>query len=222
MEVEAIRDAFPKGSVMINHSGIFIYYTSRSGWVTESIDKQTLMGLIGSADAFGIDYSSRKFTRLIFRREIDNQEIVFYQPRTREITLDDLREILENEHNPPRDFVDFFEDVDLRDEDALRERLSEWFKFSRDFENANDAASERLDRIFNLCSRVFGFCEIEADEPDSEYDGSVEIRFPENVKRIMWYSGNLKDSLLEILGNSSEVSIETNVQDGYFSMFFYA
>lgn len=230
MNVDGIRNAFSKGSVAITHDGILVFYTHKDSWVSQSIfndNMRVFQDLVSHCDGLIIKVIKGEMVKLGFGYILDNQDTVFYSPVEREVSIDELRNVANDINNGDNaGFFDFFMGVDLDDNDAILEKLRDFFVQRESERKTNMVDIPRLIRWRKVHRLAVGFANLagfscETSEPGDGFDGSVTIQFPEEFDKPITISGNLKKSLEELLDASSGVGIECNIPDGFLDMTFY-
>ena len=218
MEIGGIRETFSKGTVLLSSDGVTVFYTFTERWVSQSVSGKSLgvfQNLIDSCDKFGIEYRTDKFIKFVFSRENDGQSVVFFQPLSEEVSIEELQAIAQ-ETEPSEDFIEFFDGVDLDDEDEVFQKLLEWMRLNEPEKDETkrfgwQGFCDRAMKLARFCS-----CTCEVSEPES-----IELQFPEGRQRAFGIEGEEKENLGELVQACSNIGIEGYVPDGFLNITFY-
>ena len=231
MDIQGIRNVFSKASIIVDDK-ISAMYTFKDGWITQSIDnghKRVLAELIDESEYVIISYKAGKNVKLAFQYpHLTTGANSVYPPIVRELSTAEKEEMLkESQESVNEEFVDFFVDADLSDDNAILERLGEWIELKNKSEKGNSvflANTRGWQEFLDLCllfANMFA-CETEVTEPSHDFAGCVEVRFPEGITKPFRIIGERKRVLSGLMERISEMDIECSVNDGYFTMAFYA
>lgn len=227
--IEEIRRAFSKASIALDGRGISICYTYRGGWFDQSINvKDTMEWLLSNSDGFSVSIRVNKLIRLRFFTKLPMDTLALYPPidDSAGLSLDEMRSVIDYDSDNVADFVQFFYDVDLSDNEAIMRRLGEFIDRASDDEVVRHLPqTERFLQMRGISQRILsdGFiCDVESSEPDEstgtgfiEFSIDDESHIPDVVK------GDLKNGFAKLLGISSDFAIEGSVCDGVLNMDFF-
>ena len=229
MILDNIRRVFSKGNIVLSPEGISVIYTHKDGWVTQSLSvtpeeydwKQTILGLLEKSERFGISYRAGKFVKFLFENHGVCEEYVLYPPLDHEVSLEEFLASIEDEPMN-EEFFDFFLGVDLSDDDEVIQKFLEYcdsFKYDGLFIGNTRRWLDYRKAVVEFAMALGA--EVEVFEPDAEFSGAVEIRFPEEIRKTIWFSEKSTGELQKIITDSSEMCIECNVSDGFLNITFY-
>lgn len=227
-----IRDIFSKANIAVENNKIIISYIG-NGWKTESwddIESLNFLNMIFSSDEIsahiepGIFYITINNAEILKKSKSDLLESVLYKAKEIEISVEDIQSINNLSDDNAKEFCDFFEDVDLSDDSAVLQRLSEWM----------DKKNEGIPHIINM-EHIRKFQEMQGIiksiqsksffdsriiKPDYLYAGSVSIDLDSEI-RSDYELGGFKDEFNRLFSLSVAVALEVNTDDGFAALTFY-
>lgn len=233
MNVEEIRNAFSKGGVIITHEGIVVTYTFKERWLDQSFfddSRRVLLELLESSDKLIIECAIGKIMKFVFHNDLSGQEMVFYPPVSEELSLKDLKDILQNSRDDAAEteFYEFFYGVDLDDKDEVLDKLRELFERKQESTKTNIVSLPARVRWKTMSKLAVGFANslgfrYEILEPDfNDFDGAVTVYFPDNMDGKIVIEKEPKLSLEKIIDTGSVTEIECNINNGFLNLVFYA
>lgn len=230
MEIEDIRKCFSKGSVSVTENGIYVFYTYKDRWVTQSIYEehmQVFENLLKTSEKFGISISKGKYIRFSFLKPMKNQETIFYNPLEDEVSLEELDGIIssltESGSKRSEEFFDFFMGTDLDDESEVLEKLNEWItKINGSPGKIIDMSIPiRFNQAYQYAMKLAGIlrCDIDIQKPGNDNYGYVQFQFPEDFKKA-WLSGKSLGEMANLVELSTAATVECQVIEGFLDLTF--
>lgn len=222
--IEAIRQAFDKGNIIISKHGISVFYNLKNRCISQSVfgnDYTVFCKLVGISDSLSFERIKGRFVKINFRFEIDNQETVFYNPVNEEVSIEELNDILSSSVEPDDDgFLGFFFGVDLDDDNAVIQRFREYLDSKKTTDTIVDFLKySKWSDFYKRASTVFNSLSLEYEvlEPDTDFDGCVIFELPQNLSM----SKNCLGILASLLSVSDGIDIETDINEGFLNISFY-
>jgi len=229
LKVEDLRKTFSKGMVSTSDNVVIALYSFNDRWFSQGIEeeeKDSLIELIHQSDSFMLHIDKGKSIKAVFRGDYGLGEMKVNEILRPEITtkeLDDM--IMDLEFADPYGLTEEFKDMDFDNEDhkaALFERLGEVLqealkKEGMPFRNRSKYL-EMLDIIQTFSGKALK--DAEANPPDELSGGYIDITFGVDDMPIV-IQGEKKDSIERLVGISSCVAVEGNVNEGIVSITFF-
>lgn len=232
VSIDNIRQAFSKGSIAITGSGISIFYQNKDQWVTQEIRADSIgviSEMLSKFDRMVIQCIAGKMIKISFIKSLDGQEMVLYPPIEEEMSIDELRDLMELSDDPSveqsRDeFFNFFIGTCLDDHDEVLEKVREFIEIKSG--NSNAVSGPVIDRWRELqqCVLSFAGCfgfDSECCDPKGQSNGYVEVFYPDGYDKPIRVSGKSKELLLQALHVCQLLSLEFDVADGFLNMIFF-
>lgn len=231
MNIDGIREAFSKAMVAFTENGIVVSYTFKDDWLEESFfdeKREVFLSLLEQSDVLVVEYVHDKAIRLVFRNNLNGQEIIIYPPISKEVTFAELEELFSSEECVRREIelCDLFRDVDLTNKSDVvgkMKEIADSFE-SKDASVISMPAISRWKRIRSLAIEFANSLHMDYDvfaPGDDDFDGSITIFFPMNVRNKVVIEGKVKSCVEDTVRHSSGIDIECNIVEGFFNITFY-
>lgn len=252
MDIQKVREAFDKGSIIITDGKLSVFYhRDASGWgeqtwsdVTPDGDccdkKQILLQLIRNSDRFEIHFfgnGSFRLDFLVFQELPGGVNQCWFMPLRRDKTPEEnQQEELEwIRSNPPglAEFRDFMLSYDIHNPAELQNALQAWDDLHPSSDDDTPVSEESLDRwdLVLQSARAFytavAIGSLSVNRPETGQDfGWVEFQSETSDQIGISLAGHKKDLFLNLAEASKIVSIEAGNNDGekltYINMVFYS
>lgn len=219
--IEEIRESFSKGTVVVSSDGVSVFYTYAERWFSQSVSgksKRVFLDLLEACDSFGIECKAERFIKLIFTRKTDGKTVVFYQPLTEEVSIEEMQAIMASTE-PCEDFLEYMDGADLQDDEELYERLLGWIEKVSSTRENDVPDSEKWELIYEFANKLARFCVCTCEVFENE---SIELQFPEGKIRRFLIKDDDKENLRNLIDLCSSIGIEGYVPDGFLNITFYA
>lgn len=226
-----LKRVFSKAYITICDGCVSVNYVSseENKWSTQCFSnedntKEVLETLISNTKALTVSVSPENGVKIEFLtcEEIGVPEVLVYFPMKHDLTEKELSEFIEKHKDgiEPKidEFLDQFTDVDLGDETDVLAKLSELITRVTDAEDIINF--EGVIRWTSLCEKASAFSEkhkfggMNVLRPDTDWDGCVTLSTSVADGCRFWcFSEEGKAELLELILDSTEVSIECGVTE---------
>lgn len=219
--IEEIRESFSKGTVVVSSDGVAVFYTYAERWFSQSISgkaKQVFLDLLEASDSFGIECKAERFIKLIFTRKTDGKMVVFYQPLTEEVSIEEMQAIMAATE-PSEDFLEYMDGSDLRDDEELYDRLLGWIEKVNSVREKDIPDAGKWELMHEFAARLARFCVCTCEVFENE---SIELQFPEGKRHRFLIKDDEKENLRKLIDICSSIGIEGYVPDGFLNITFYA
>lgn len=225
--INSIRNTFSKGSIVIGDKSVSVIYADQD-WVTQSIDgkhKTVLSGLLESSERFTIRIKKGNSIKLGFISGMDSQKVIYYSPLEKEISKEKIEELIKS-MEPSKEFIEFFDGVNMQDEDVVLDKMSEWVnkvseKWKRKVRNIDKLRGWPIIKEKALKFANANGCQTEILDPNDIFDGSINIQIPEVFTRSLVFVDKNKNDLIELVDLCEEVGMEMNPKEGYLNIILF-
>lgn len=235
MKISDVRNLFSKGTIAVGENGVSVIYTHRNGNGWGAVIQDTgdsnkrFQELILWCDRFIISYERARFVKIEFKHKFCGIIPSLFPPVKIPMSkeeFDELRNSLQMPASDRKVFDGIFEGVDQKDEDDMLERLGKWV----DYVDRNEAPKEyelsdikrwrEMKSIASSLSKEFMCEEVLIEEPDDEYEGSIEFRIVSSKKLSVALDGEKKRAFANLAGYSNCVSFEIDVDNAFVNIIF--
>lgn len=225
MNIQNIRNTFSKGIIVTNDRNIVATYVFKERWFAQSITKQNINyfeNLLGDSLNIAIQANKGKYIRFVFNGAFNNENRI-YDPIDKEVTLDELKEIIDNsEIVDPYGLYEAFRDVDFTDDYEVSNAFKNVLKR---MDNKTDNASEELVKKWNEMLETANYLKIFSitgtSEPN-EGNGCGYVECYIKIDKQIMISDTAKRLLEKLVFLSSEVCIEGNINNSELVFTFFS
>ena len=227
-----LKRIFSKAYITLCDGCVRVNYISseKSKWATQCFDdedntKEMLETLLLSTESLAISVSSENGVKLEFEtgEETGMPETLVYCPSAHNLTDEEFAKIIEDNKDEPSPnleaFLNHFDGVDLKDEDAVFEKLSEFILKITGTEDVISFDGFSNWTILNEKAREFSekyeFGFVDVLHPGTNWNGCITLSTSITDGCRFWnFTGEGKAELLDLVLNSTDVSIDCGLTEG--------
>lgn len=231
ISINDLKRSFSKAYITLCDGCVCVNYISseENKWATqcfsnEDNSKEVLETILSNTDSVSISVSQEDGVKFEFLtgEKTGIPEVLIYCPSEHDLTEKEFAEFIGNhidEVSPHlEEFLSRFSDIDLRDEDAVFEKLSEVIMEFADTDTVISFEGVSHWTYLNEKAREFSekykFGFVDVLHPGTEWDGCVTLSTSVTGGCRFWnFSAESKSELLDLILNSAEVNIECGLTE---------